>query len=147
MATASSFLRYLSAGLAALFGLASSPAVQAQSLSPEAAPAIWVAYAEAATVAVAGWLEADDEAASRLRRGLFGAEMSADPSTASLELKLWIAPDGLVSRLGFEPLGDEQAEADLRATVAGRRLPPPPGDMLQPLRLAVQLEPAPADQP
>lgn len=130
----------LATGLAAALGLAAP--VQAQSLSPEAAPAAWVAYAEAATHTLKTWLEEDDEAASNLRLYLDQTRSGPDQPTPSLELKLWIAPDGVVSRVGFAPLGDPEAEADLQTSMQGRRLPPPPSGMLQPLRLAVQLEAA-----
>lgn len=126
-------------GLAAALGLA-APA-QAQSLSPEAAPVAWVAYAEAATEAVTAWLEEESEAASSLRRYLHQARPAADQLTPPLVLKLWIDSQGVISQVDFVPLAHAEADAALRSAVDGRRLARPPAGMLQPLRLSVQLDP------
>ncbi len=134
-------VRSWAAGLAGVLGLASPTAALAQSLPPEAAPAAWVEYAEAATAAVSGWLSEDGKAASRLRLYLYQTLPTAQPARP-LELRLWISPEGIVSRVGFDSLSQEEADADLLGAVQGRRLSPPPVGMLQPLRLAIQLDPA-----
>jgi hypothetical protein len=134
--------RALATGLAAALGLAAPVQAQTQSLAPEAAPAAWVAYAEAATRTVTAWLEEDGDAASSLRLYLHQTRPAPDQPTPPLELKLWIDHDGVVSRVGFAPFAHKEADADLKTSVQGRRLSPPPSGMLQPLRLALQLEPA-----
>lgn len=134
-----SFWRVLASGLAAALGLTAE--AQAQSLTPEAAPTAWVAYAEAVTRTVTAWLEEEREAASSVRRYLHQTRPAADESTPPLVLKLWIDPDGLISRIEVSPFVQAETDAALRSAVDGRRLARPPSDMLQPLRLSVQLDP------
>lgn len=133
--------RTLTAAFAAALGLATPVQALPQSLAPEAAPPAWVAYAETVTRTVAVWLEEEGERASGLRSYLDHSRPDADQPTPTLVIRLWIDPRGLVSRIDFPPLADTDADALLRAAVDGRRLPPPPHGMLQPLRLAVQLDP------
>jgi hypothetical protein len=133
--------RALATGLAAALGLATPVQALPQSLTPEAAPPAWSAYAETVTRTVAVWLEEEGEGASGLRSYLDQSRPGADQPTPPLVIRLWIDPRGLVSRIDFPPLADPDADALLRAAVDGRRLPPPPPGMLQPLRLAVQLDP------
>lgn len=133
--------RALATGLAAALGLAAPVQAQTQSLTPEAAPLAWIAYAETATHTIRVWLEEEGEAPSNLRRSLHETRPAPDQPTPSLELKLWVDPDGVVSRIGTASLVQDAINADLQSSVHGRRLPPPPAGMLQPLRIAVQLEP------
>ncbi|MFK0298763.1 hypothetical protein ACIQTU_06045 [Brevundimonas sp. NPDC090276] len=137
--TMTSSWRALATGLAAAFGFAAP--VQAQSLSPEAAPVAWVAYAEAATQAVTAWLEEDNEAASSFRHYLHQTRPAADRHTPPLVLKLWIDAQGRITRIDFAPFAHAETDAALRSAVSGRRLARPPSGMLQPLRLSVQLDP------
>ncbi len=131
--------RALVAGLAAAVGLGAN--VQAQEpLAPQQAPAAWIAYAERATDAIAAWLAEDRHAPARVR-GYLLAGPKAKAKAVALELKVWVAADGVVSKVDFAPLGDASADADLTASIAGRRLGPPPPHMLQPLRLAIELRP------
>lgn len=132
--------RTLTAALAAALGLAAPAHARPQSLAPEAAPSAWVAYAETVTRTVAAWLEEEGEPASSLRLYLNQSRPAADQPTPPMVLKLWIDPQGLVSRVDFTPFADAEADALLRSAVDGRRLPQPPSGMLQPLRLAVQLD-------
>ncbi|MFC4253993.1 hypothetical protein GRI97_01080 [Altererythrobacter xixiisoli] len=114
----------------------------AQSISPEQAPAAWLAYADHVTRAVIGWIEADSEPAVRLRTYLDA--MRSDPAqpTAPLLLKIWIDPAGIVSRIEHAPFAHAQANADCHTLLAGRSLDqPPPRGMLLPLRVMVQLPP------
>lgn len=136
-------------GLVALVGvtLASVAPTQAQTLPPSGAPAEWVRYAETATATISDWLEEDGEAATRLRAYLHATRPVADQPTPPLLLKVWIAPDGRVERIDFTPFAHEEANADLRTAVVGRRLVAPPPNMLLPLRLSIQLEPAVASAP
>lgn len=133
--------RALATGLAAALGMAAPVQAQVHSLAPDAAPAAWVAYAEAATRTVKTWLEEDGSSASSLRLQLHQTRPAPDQPTPPLELKLWIEADGVVSRVEAASPAKETVSADLQSSVQGRRLAPPPPGMLQPLRLAVQLEP------
>ncbi|MNU30643.1 hypothetical protein [uncultured Brevundimonas sp.] len=133
--------RALATGLAAAFGMAAPAQAQVQSLAPDAAPAAWVAYAEIATRTVKAWLEEDGPPASNLRLQLHQTRPAPDQPTPPLELKLWIEADGVVSHVEAAPPAKETVSVDLQSSVQGRRLAPPPPGMLQPLRLAVQLEP------
>ncbi len=128
-------------------GLASAAPVSAQTVTPSAAPAEWVRYAEGATATITEWLQAEDETATRLRGYLDRTRPSADQATAPLQIKIWVDAEGAVSRIDFPPFAHEEANADLRAVIVGRRLAgPPPQGMLLPMRIAVQLDPAPADR-
>ncbi|MBN9505336.1 MAG: hypothetical protein J0I69_04850 [Altererythrobacter sp.] len=140
-------LSRLGRSLATLAGitLASAAPAAAQTIAPSAAPVEWVRYAETATAAITQWLEAEDETAVRLRAYLDRTRPAEDRATPALQLKIWIAADGLVSRIDFPPFAHEEPNADLRALIVGRRLPAtPPVDMLLPLRLAIQLDARPA---
>ena len=134
-------LRALAAGLAAALGLVGQAQGQAQRLTPDQAPEAWVAYAETATRTLTAWLEGEEGAALDLRRQLDQTRSAPDQPTAPLELKLWISAEGAVTRIEPAPSVSAETSAALREVVDGRRLPPPPPDMLQPLRLAVRLEP------
>ncbi|MDF0543762.1 hypothetical protein PX699_15530 [Sphingobium sp. H39-3-25] len=124
--------------------LAASPAA-AQSVSPEQAPAEWVRYADYATKTITTWLEAQSEAAIRLRTYLDATRAAPDQPTAPLMLKIWIGKDGKVARIEHTPFAHAEANADLRALIVGGELDvSPPEDMLLPLRILVQLPPAPA---
>jgi len=126
-------------GLAAAVGLGTSVQAQVQApLAPQQAPAAWVAYAERAANAVAVWLAEDNEPAGRLRGYLL-----TDPETkaVALELKVWVASDGAVSRVDCASLGDPGADRDLTAAIIGRYLTPPPPRMILPLRLAIEVRP------
>lgn len=125
-------------------GLASTAPVAAQSVSPSAAPAEWVAYAEATTARVTGWLQADGEPAARLRAYLDASRPAPDQPTAPLVLKIWVDGEGTVSRIDYPPFAHNAANADLRAIIVGQRLSSaPPKNMVLPLRIGIQLEPAP----
>lgn len=125
-------------------GLTSTAPAAAQSVSPAQAPAAWVAYAQSATTTITGWLQADTEAATRLRTYLDATRTAPDQPTAQLVLKVWIDGKGVVSRIDFPPFAHPEPNADLRALIVGQPLSnAPPKDMLLPLRIAVQLD-APA---
>jgi len=138
--------------LAALAGAGAATMAPAAShrVAPSAAPAEWVAYATRATATVTQWLRAPDDVATRVRGWLAAARQAQGPSPAAnqappLVVKLWVARDGKVSRIAFTPFVQDEANADLRAALVGRKLDgPPPRRMLQPMILAVQLDPRPA---
>lgn len=129
-------------------GLASTAPAAAQSVSPSAAPAEWVAYAQSATETVTAWLQADGEIAKRLRAYFDATRPAPNRATAPLVLKIWIDGDGAVSRIDFPPFAHPEPNDDLRSLVVGQRLAAaPPRDMLLPLRIAVQLDPPAAHAP
>lgn len=134
--------RFLATGVAAAFGFVAPAAAQEPSprLAPEAAPAAWVAYAETANRAVVIWLQ--DEAAAGVRLYLDRTRLAADQPAPPLELRLWIDDEGVVHRVEAASSNPPEVNAELKVAVEGHRLASPPPDMLQPLRLAIQLEPA-----
>lgn len=142
----SSVMARITRWLAALVGagIASTAPVAAQSVPPSAAPVEWVRYAEFATTTITGWLEADSEPASRLRAYLDTTRPAPDQATAPLVLKVWIEPDGKISRIDYPAFAHGEANADMRTLIVGQQLSAaPPRDMLLPLRIAVQID-APA---
>ncbi|MGL3823095.1 hypothetical protein [Sphingopyxis sp. R3-92] len=124
---------------------ASAPA-SARSISPQEAPAEWLAYASDATTTISKWLEAESESAMRLRAYLNAMRPASDQPTAPLLIKVWINADGTVSRIDHAPFAHAGANADLKALIVGGHLDmPPPEDILLPLRILVQIPPAPED--
>jgi hypothetical protein len=143
-------IRRLISALALSLGLtAGQPALaQQRSVEPEAAPAEWIAYAGRVNAQVQAWLSGDDETALRLRAYVDQTRPAADQPSPPLRLQLWIDAAGRIERLDFTPFADETANTDLRSLVAGRAVgAPPPRGMLLPLRLEVQLAPAPTTGP
>ena len=128
----------IAAGLAAM--LAPGAAAQAQRMTPSAAPVEWVQYAEISTATFRTWLEERGEVPSRLRPYLTEVQANAGEPIA-IEIKLWIAADGTIDRIDFKPFAHAPANADLRSLIVGRRLAPPPKDMLLPMRIGSQLTP------
>lgn len=137
----------VTAVIIALLGAAlGCSALPAQSISPGQAPAAWLRYAEGATRDVTGWLQEDSEAGVGLRTYLEGLRPAADQQTPALRLKLWIDTTGKIERVDFAPFAHEEANAAVRKLTMGRMLAgSPPCDMRQPLHLAVQLDPSPAE--
>lgn len=137
--------RGILARLATLIGAsvaAASPAA-AQGADASAAPVEWIRYANGAADVITGWLQADSETAVRFRSYLDQARPDADRPAAPLAQKIWVDRDGAVSRIAFSPFAHAEPNADLLALVSGHRLPgKPPKDMLQPLRVAIQLDPS-----
>lgn len=132
--------------IAATLGLSVSAttALAQRQVSPEAAPVAWVAYAEAVNSKVVEWLRGEDEAAVRLRAYVDGLRPVADQSSPPIVLQLWVDAKGVVSRVEFTPFAHEAANTDLRGLLLDRAVgATPPRGMLLPLRLAVQLDPAP----
>ena len=134
--------------LAAALGLclAMSSVANAQTIPPSQAPAEWVRYAESATRTVTGWLREESETGVRLRTYLEGTREAEDRATPPLMLRLWIGADGAVTRIDFTPFAHDQANADVRSLIVGRKLPSaPPVDMRQPMVLGVQLDARPTE--
>lgn len=137
--------RRLVAAAAAVLGLSiPGSAALAQQVSPEAAPRAWVAYAETVNGKVTEWLRSEEAPAVRLRAYVDSTRPAADKSSRPLGLQLWINTRGVVTRVEFPPFADDTPNSDLRALLVGRDVGVrPPRGMLLPLRLAVQLDPAP----
>lgn len=132
--------RPLLAALLSAIGLASA-ASSSRAISPEQAPAEWVAYAETATRAIAGWLSAETPPAPRIRAVLDQGRPTPDQPVPPLVLKVWVGRDGAITRVEFASLSDTQADQDLDGLLIGKRLAPPPRGMRLPMRIALQLEP------
>lgn len=133
------------AAAAAVLGL-SIPvsAALAQQVSPETAPREWVAYAETVNGKLTEWLRSEDAAAVRLRAYVDSMRPGADKSSPPIVLQLWINTSGVVTRVEFPPFVDDTLNSDLRGLLVGGDVGVrPPRGMLLPLRLAVQLDPAP----
>ena len=128
-------------------GMAATSPATAQTVSPSAAPVEWVRYAESATVTISQWLGDDGEPATQFRAYLDRTRPADDQPSPPLELRVWVDPDGAVSRITFTPFVHEEANIHLRSAIVGRRLARPPQDMLLPLRIAVQLAPSEAGAP
>ena len=135
----------LAAMVALIPGVGAAGEAAPQSMTASEAPAAWVAYAEAVTTTLSDWLGEDSETATRLRAYLHATRPAEDQPTPSLLLKVWIDRQGVVERLEFTPFAHEEANADLRGTVVGRLVAPPPPNMLLPLRIVVELA-APDEQ-
>lgn len=135
----------LATTIATVFGLSMPASVAlAQKVNPEAAPRAWVAYAETVNRKVTEWLRSEDEPAVRLRAYIDGLRPAADQSSLPITLRLWIDAKGVVTRVEFAPFAHEEANTDLRGLLVGRAVGvSPPRSMLLPLRLTVQLDPAP----
>lgn len=84
----------------------------------------------------------DDDIAYRLHKYLEDRAVSAtDTPLEPLLIKVWIGPEGAVTRLDFSSLGAPQADADLRQILTAAPLSePPPPDMRQPLMLRLNLQ-------
>jgi hypothetical protein len=135
----------LAAGALALLGL-SAPPVDARTLSPEQAPAAWVAYAQDATRAITQWLNADDPPAPKLRASLDAVRPAPDRPVPALVVKVWVGSDGALTRVDTFPPASPTTTQDLRTLLVGRHLAPPPRRMRQPMRLALDLTPRPAPE-
>lgn len=127
-------------------GAAAAPAPAfAQSVSPQEAPAEWLAYASYATTTITKWLEVTSETGARLRAYLDATRPSLDQPTAPLLIKVWIDANGMVSRIDYAPFAHAEANADIKTLIVGGQLgASPPEDILLPLRIVLQL---PAQMP
>ncbi|MCI3182202.1 hypothetical protein C5708_18315 [Caulobacter sp. CCUG 60055] len=126
-------------GAVALFG-AALPAAAAPPAQP---PQAWMAYATQATSVIAGWMNEDDARAARVRDVLASAGGEAERD-GHVEVRIWIAPDGVITQAAAPAAGAAEVQASLRALLEGRRLAAPPKRMTQPLRIGLQAGPAPA---
>jgi hypothetical protein len=134
-----------SALLAALLGTAS--AASAQTIAPAQAPVAWVAYAEEATATVSTWLAGEGEAETRVRAELDQRQGSPDAPSTPIEVRLWIAADGRIERIGLPSAEPGRPGPALESALVGRWLAPPPRDILLPLRVCLSLEVARGQPP
>ncbi|WP_422182718.1 hypothetical protein [Caulobacter sp.] len=140
-------MRRLLAALAAIVGVLPSASPAATALSPQAAPASWVAYAGLVNQTIIDQLGGSDPAAVRLRNYLDQLPHPMADSRAQLPIRVWIDGQGVINKVDFTPFAHPEPNADLRALLLGQRLAKaPPRDMLLPLRLSIGLEPAPATE-
>lgn len=122
--------------------LGATPA-HAQQVAAEAAPAEWLAYAEASTKTLASWLQEDSEPALRFRADLDARRSDPAQPAPAVALKIWVSEDGAVTRVEMPQLADSEAAAAARTAIVGRKLGVPPKKMLLPMNLSVELAPAP----
>ncbi|RKP52841.1 YbaB/EbfC family DNA-binding protein [Trinickia fusca] len=112
-------------------------------------PQPWIKYAQLVGRQFQGWLEQDNDSTKQLHRyideRLQNADAYALPPT--IAIRAWIGADGTVTKVEFDSLGDESADASLRKLLTGHALPErPPADMLQPLHVRVGVVPNPQAQ-
>jgi hypothetical protein len=123
-------------------GLASA-AVAAQTQPQQQVPQHWVSYATRASGQLQSSLSnPDDDTVVRLHSAMQSRmrdEGRAVPP-APFVVRVWVGPTGRIDRVAFDPLGDVQADADLRAVLTAKPLAePPPRDMRQPMVLQLTL--------
>ncbi|KSB90014.1 hypothetical protein AS593_11360 [Caulobacter vibrioides] len=133
--------------LLALLGLGllgGGPALAAPPAEPP--PEAWRRYAELAGRTFPAWLDEATPAAVRLRDYLDDLRVERGGEAVDLSLSVWVAPDGLVSRVAAPVFAQSEPNADLRAVFEGRRLSePPPTGLRLPIRLRLRVAPPPAD--
>lgn len=79
--------------------------------------------------------------AARVRDVLASAGGEAERD-GHVEVRIWIAPDGVITQAAAPADGAAEVQASLRALLEGRRLAAPPKRMTQPLRIGLQAGPA-----
>lgn len=112
-------------------------------------PQSWIKYAQLVGRQFQGWLEHDDESTKQLHRYIDERVRNADAYALppTIAIRAWIGANGAVTKVEFDSLGDENADASLRKLLTSHALPePPPADMLQPLHVRVGVVPNPHTQ-
>lgn len=120
----------------------SSVPSSAPSSVPSSVPHAWLRYAQLVSTQFQTSLEADNDASKQLHQYLEEriANATADAPPPAIVVRAWIGESGAVSKLQFDSLGNDAADAALRTLLIGHALPePPPADMLQPLRVRLRL--------
>ncbi|MDQ7978503.1 hypothetical protein QYH69_14730 [Paraburkholderia sp. SARCC-3016] len=131
----------------------------AQHVSIEKAPQAWLAYAQRVSETLQTALSSDTQTAHRFndyfsnwvdtdagmlapsQKTADGAPLPFDPPT--LKVRVWLDRTGQVEQVRFDAIGDDAAEADLRALLLAQTVgAPPPRLMKQPVvvRLSVGAE-------
>ncbi len=117
-------------------------AASAPSSVPSSVPQAWLRYAQLVSTQFQTSLEADNDASKQLHQYLEEriVNATADAPPPAIVVRAWIGESGAVSKLQFDSLGNDAADAALRALLIEHVLPePPPADMLQPLRVRLRL--------
>ncbi|MFL9864925.1 hypothetical protein PQR67_12180 [Paraburkholderia fungorum] len=134
-------LRALGAALLALFG-AGAHAQSQQPVPAAQAPQAWVAYAHQVSQQFQHALEGESPEAQRFH-AFFEQRAASDGHVADmppvLSVKAWFDAGGHVVRVVFTPLGNEQADADLRTLLLEQSAGIPPRGMRQPLVVCLHL--------
>lgn len=120
----------------------SSAPVMVQTAMAQSVPQHWISYAQMAGNQLEAWLsDPANDTVVRLH-GWMQERLLKDgqPLPPPLVVKVWVAPDGKISRTEFASLGQAQADADLRSLMMTQSLSePPPRDMRQPMVLQLSL--------
>ena len=135
-------LRALGAALLALFGAGAH--AQSQPVPAAQAPQAWIAYAHQVSEQFQSALEGESPEAQRFhaffeKRAASGSDGQVADMPPVLSIKAWFDPSGHVVRVVFTPLGDEQADADLRTLLLEQAAGIPPRGMRQPLVVRLHL--------
>ncbi|MBC8750773.1 MULTISPECIES: hypothetical protein [Paraburkholderia] len=119
---------------AALLALVSgSLRAQSDVVTLDKAPQAWVVYAQRVSQLFQTALESDaaHRVHARFEQSASGATGGAPPV---LRVKAWFEPDGRVSHVEFDSLGDNEADAELRQVLLAQNIgAKPPHGMAQPL--------------
>jgi hypothetical protein len=134
-------LRAFGAALLALFG-AGALAQSQQPVPAAQAPQAWIAYAHQVSQQFQNALEGESPEAQRFH-AFFEQRAASDGHVADmpavLSVKAWFDAGGHVVRVVFAPLGNEQADADLRTLLLEQSAGIPPRGMRQPLVVRLHL--------
>lgn len=117
-------------------------AASVASWAPSSVPQAWLRYAQLVSTQFQTSLEADNDASKQLHQYLEEriGNATADAPPPAIVVRAWIGESGAVSKLQFDSLGNDAADAALRTLLIEHVLPePPPADMLQPLRVRLRL--------
>jgi hypothetical protein len=138
-----SWIGALAAAVVGLLGMG-APA-QAGTVPVDQAPEAWVLYAQRISAHFQTALEGETAAAQRFHAFLeqrASSDAAADSTGVPvvLSIRTWISAAGRVTQVEFTPLGDPQADADLRQLLRAQSVghAPPPG-MRQPVVVRVSL--------
>ncbi|MBN3724200.1 YbaB/EbfC family DNA-binding protein [Burkholderia sp. Ac-20379] len=145
---------WITTGGMLLLTLGAAGRAEAQT-SPQAqlaAPAAWMRYAHEVGEHFQALLDNGGDEAQRVRQALTVRADATGPAAApgvppSVAVRTWIGRDGAITRIEFDSLDDIPAEASLEHLLTTAALPPPPADMLQPLRVRLELVPNPDAPP
>lgn len=120
----------------------SSAPVMVQTAMAQSVPQHWISYAQMAGNQLEAWLsDPANDVVVRLHGWMQERLLKeGQPLPPPLVVKVWVAPDGKISRTEFASLGQAQADADLRTLMTTQSLSePPPRDMRQPMVLQLSL--------
>ncbi|CAB3643411.1 hypothetical protein LMG24238_00493 [Paraburkholderia sediminicola] len=133
-------LRALGAALFALLGAGAQ--AQSQPVPAAQAPQAWVAYAQGVGQQFQTALEGASAEAQRFHAFLelrAASDSEAGSAPPMLSVKVWLDASGHIVRVAFAPLGDQQADDDLRTLLLAQSAGVPPRGMRQPLVVRLHL--------